>query len=394
MNFISNNIFSRLLKWIEENPLSYDVLDIKSQKNYIRIIKHSQKSRFNKIITAPFIILSEKYTNFFRKIFRVKKQTFPQANALIARSYLANYSISKEKKYLDKAIDILNWLENNPSKGYKNYCWGQPYNWYSRKLIPAFTPRATVTTQVANAFLDAYEITKESKYLEIAIESCNFFINDLQWKEDENNNICFSYTSLDNYNIHNANMLIAATLIRTWSHSKIEQFKNMGLKSMNFTISHQNENGSWFYWAPPDKIVGRIDNYHTGFILESFEVIRNYLGAEFKNDNILDKGLEYYLKNLFNKENVPKMTNKVMYPIDIQSCAQAIITLCIIGKRKPELNDIAMKIANWTVQNLYDDKGFFYYRLYKNGKIDKTPYMRWSESWMLRALSFFNKKIT
>jgi len=392
MNFVSNNIFSRLLKWIEENPLSYDVLDIKSQKIYIKIIKHSQKSRFNKIITAPFIILSEKHTNFFRKIFRVKKQIFPQANALIARSYLANYSISKEKKYLDKAIDLLNWLEKNPSKGYKNYCWGQPYNWYSRKLIPAFTPRATVTTQVANAFLDAYEITKESKYLEIAVDSCKFFINNLQWKEDVNNNICFSYTSLDNYNIHNANMLIAATLIRTWSHSKIEQFKNMGLKSMNFTISHQNENGSWFYWAPPDKIVGRIDNYHTGFILESFEVIRNYLGKNFYEDNVLNKGLEYYLKNLFDEKNIPKMTDMSMYPIDIQSSAQAIITLCTIGKRKPELNDIAIKIANWTVQNLYDDKGFFYYRLYKNGKIDKTPYMRWSESWMLRALSFLIKK--
>jgi hypothetical protein len=37
---------------------------------------------------------------------------------------------------------------------------------------------------------------------------------------------------------------------------------------------------------------------------------------------------------------------------------------------------------------MFDNEGYFYYRFLKNGKIDKTPYIRWSESWMLRALSF------
>jgi hypothetical protein len=241
---------------------------------------------------------------------------------------------------------------------------------------------------VANSFLDAYEITKDKKFLAIAIKSCNYFIDYFNIDEDKAGNICFSYTTLDKYHIHNANMLVASTLIRTWYHSGIKKFKEYGIKAMKFTISHQNIDGSWYYWAPPDKITGRIDNYHTGFILESFEIIRKYLKDEFYYDDVIDKGINYYQKNLFEDSLIPKMTNKSTFPIDIQSCAQAIITFAELKNKRPDLGQVALKVAEWTIENMYDKKGYFYYRIYKNGKIDKTPYNRWAESWMLRALTF------
>ncbi|MBU8893922.1 MAG: hypothetical protein KOO66_14165 [Bacteroidales bacterium] len=393
MNPRINIAYDQLEDWIEKNgPLSYDVSDIKALRFFIFIKNLSHKSKLAKTLTAPLIYLSDNYSNILRKVFVVKKNLFPQGQAVIARAYFSKYKITKDKIYLEKAINILEWLKQNTSPGYNKLCWGQPYNWHSRKLFPENVPRATVTSQVANAFLDAYEILHEKKYLDVAESSCNFFIESLNWEKDKDGFICFSYTSVDNYNIHNSSMLAAAVLIRTWKYSGVENFKEYGLRAMNFTIKHQNENGSWYYWAPPDKIIGKIDNYHTGFILESLEVIKKHLGTEFNGEKALEKGLRYYLDNFFENSVIPKMTYKSTYPIDIQSCAQAIITLGEIKPRLPELSEKAEKIAMWTINNMMDKKGYFYYRIYKNGRIDKTPYIRWSESWMLRALTFLLKE--
>lgn len=379
--------FVELEDWIDKNPLSYDLLDIKNQKIFHKIIGWSQKSWFLKVATAPFVILAERKTNFLRKIFNVKKQEFAQSQTLIARAFFAQYKNTGSQEYLKKGIEKLDWLIKNRSPKSDHYGWGQPYDWYSRMLIPAHTPRATVSTQVANTFLDAFEITNEQKYLDIAIDICHLFINDFNWDEDEDGHICFSYTTCDHYHIHNANMLVSSVLIRTWEHSKNEKFKDFGLRSMNFTIKYQNEDGSWFYWAPPDKVVGKIDNYHTGFVLESLEINRRVLGIEFLFIAQMQLGLKYYIENLFDGP-IPKLTNKSKFPIDIQSSAQAIITFAELKDLDSDLERRAKEIADWTIANMYDQKGFFYYRIFKNGKIDKTPYIRWSESWMLRALTF------
>lgn len=383
------NIYENLNKWIQQHGVaSYDVSDVKTHMIYIWILNLSQKSKFTKILTAPFIYFAENNTNILRKLFNIKKKIHPQSQAVLARAFLANYRKHNNREDLQNALKALAWLKKNSSSGYNKYCWGQPYNWYSRKLIPVNTPRTTVTSQAANAFLDAYEVLNDEAYLKIAIDCCNFFIEDLHWKEDEDGFICFSYTSIDNYNIHNASMLAAAVLIRTWKHSGIERFKNFGLKAMNFTVKHQNKDGSWFYWAPPDKIIGKIDNYHTGFVLESLEVIKRNLGRDFLADHAIEKGLKFYLDHLLKDEQITKMTHKSIYPIDMQSCAQTLITLGEMQLRISELTRVTYKIADWTIQNMMDKKGYFYYRIYKKGRTDKTPYVRWSESWMLRALTF------
>lgn len=46
----------------------------------------------------------------------------------------------------------------------------------------------------------------------------------------------------------------------------------------------------------------------------------------------------------------------------------------------------AVTIADWTINNMQDEEGFFYYRKNKF-YINKIPYMRWSQAWMMLALS-------
>ncbi len=48
--------------------------------------------------------------------------------------------------------------------------------------------------------------------------------------------------------------------------------------------------------------------------------------------------------------------------------------------------DLADKIAQWTLANLRDQRGFFYYQRRRLHTV-RIPYMRWSEGWMAYALA-------
>ena len=43
-------------------------------------------------------------------------------------------------------------------------------------------------------------------------------------------------------------------------------------------------------------------------------------------------------------------------------------------------------VASWTIQNLRDSRGFFYYQRRRFYTVRK-PYMRWTQAWMLYALA-------
>ena len=368
-------------EWIEKNGWTgYDPYDIKGTKLFLLLQK-------NKYTNFGSNLLLNRFSMFFRRVFRVKKEINAKAMALFARGYLNLYKKSGDEKYLSKAVFCLNWLIENPSKGYYGLCWGYPFDWQSRVFIPKGTPSGVVTSVAAHAFLDAYEILEDEKYLNIAKSCCEFILNDLNVDEVDKNKICFSYTPIDNFHVHNANLFSASTLLRAFTYVKNEKYKEMGIKAINFTVSYQNDDGSWYYWAPPDKLLYNIDNYHTGFVLECLNVCRRALKDDYKYEKELRKGLKFYAENLFLDDGTPKMAYEDIHPIDIHSCAQAMITFCELSDFEPKYLNIAEKVAEWSIKNMQDEEGSFYYRIYKN-RVDRMPYIRWGQAWMLRGLSY------
>jgi hypothetical protein len=53
-----------------------------------------------------------------------------------------------------------------------------------------------------------------------------------------------------------------------------------------------------------------------------------------------------------------------------------------------EHKDLAKKVLQWTIDNMQDKKGYFYYQL-KKGISSKISYMRWSNAFMFNALSYY-----
>lgn len=373
---------SKLDTWLDQNGFAgYDPYDIRGTKIYLFL----QRSRCTSLGMSSLV---DRYPMLFRRLFRTKKQVNPKAMALFARAYLNLYRKTREEYNLEKALVCLNWLKENPSLGHSGYCWGYPSDWQSRVFIPKRTPSCIVTSTAAHAFLDAYELLKDKSYLSVVKGCCDFIISDLNIDNVSKDEVCFSYTPIDHFHVHNANLLSASVLLRSYPQLNEDQYKELGVKAVNFSVRHQNEDGSWYYWAPPDRLLYSIDNYHTGFILESLNISRRVLRREFQHVSELRKGMKFYADNLFLDNGRPKMLHDSVYPIDVHSCAQGIITFCELADFEPKFLNQAHKVAEWTINNMQDKEGHFYYRIYKHGNIDKTPYIRWGQAWMLRALSY------
>ena len=80
-----------------------------------------------------------------------------------------------------------------------------------------------------------------------------------------------------------------------------------------------------------------------------------------------------------------------IWPTDIHNQAQAIITFTKLSEYNTKYLDFAYKVADWTIDNLRDNSGFFYFQKWPL-LTNKTSYMRWSQSWMMLALTLLNIK--
>lgn len=368
----------------ESNYTSYDVSDLMKTK-YFKFSKNIPNTFLSRATRFPYNYFMKYHPEWIRRWVKEKGYIYPQGQAMILRAFVELTKKNHELGDLEEAKRIGEWLINNKSPHSKHYGWGQPFLWYSRKPFPRHIPRATVSSQVAWAMLDLFEITQNEKYLDVAEDVCKLFKDEFNYTPDQNNNICISYTTIDNYHVHNASMLAASVIFRVANLRSSDEWHSFGGRVADFTMSHQNEDGSFYYWAPPDKLNFTIDNYHTGFVLESFKTIKEDCGSN-KYDEVYSKGIDYYYDNLFDGP-LPRLSDKSKYPIDIQGCAQSIMTFKRDGRTKFEKK--ANEIASYTIDNFFlKDEHHFAYKLYENKHLDKSYYFRWGDAWMIRALSY------
>jgi hypothetical protein len=66
----------------------------------------------------------------------------------------------------------------------------------------------------------------------------------------------------------------------------------------------------------------------------------------------------------------------------------------LFSKDDPESLSLAIHVADWTISNMQDPSGFFYYRKYPLGIMAKTPMLHWGQATMFRALSHLILRLT
>ena len=295
-------------------------------------------------------------------------------------------TIGTKEQILEKIHYLSDLLISMQSKGYHGACWGYNFDWQSRRLFlfPAYCPTVVATCFCASALFEAYELTKKKEYLDVALDCANFILKDLHF-DDYKGEKMISYSPLQgNYLVSNASLLGSKVLAYCYKYTKKDEYLEIARSSVKACCLGQAEDGSWTYSQVPPK--QWIDSFHTGYNLDGLMAYEKLTGDKSFHDNI-EKGFDFYIKNFFNEDGSPKYYHNEQYPIDIHCPGQLLVTLHSLNKYD-DYYHLADKVLEWTIKNMQDEKGYFYYQI-KKSKNSKIPYMRWSNAFMFYAMSYY-----
>jgi len=209
-------------------------------------------------------------------------------------------------------------------------------------------------------------------------------------REKTDSGSCLSYLAHVQHAIHNSNMLGAAMLARTAKHTGNQGYVEVARSAMEYSCARQRADGSWWY-AEASKHHW-IDNFHTGYNLDSLRSYIESTGDETWRPN-LGKGLEFYKAHFFEQNGCPKYYHGRRYPVDSQCAAQSIETLALFSADDPDCLPLAVRVARWTIENMQDKDGYFYYRIYPLMKA-KTPMLHWAQATMYKALALLVDRLS
>ena len=334
----------------------------------------------------------------FRKLLLVPKQHNSKGIALFLAGYCNLYEISKKgNDAFGSKAEIETWIRTladllleRKNTEYSGACWGYNFDWQARLsfLFPKETPTIVATSFCVEALIKAFEITKDEKYLQTAISSAECVINDLS-RSGLKKGFLFSYSPLNGNNtVINASLLGAKILSQVFFYTKDRRLKDLAKKTIETCCEIQREDGSWIYGLMP--VQNWIDSFHTGYNLDAIQSYREATGDSSFDEN-LQNGLAYYLRTFFMQDGTPKYYHNKTYPIDIHCPGQLFVTLSKT-KTFSENSMLANKVMDWTIQNMQDSKGFFYYQIKKRIS-SKISYMRWSNAFMFNAMTNYIKEM-
>ncbi len=322
-----------------------------------------------------------------RPLVGVKPLDSTKGRGFMAWGYLLLFKSTGEPIWREKAFACLDWLRANKTKASPFYCWGNHFDFSSRSgRIPAHQPTIVWSGLIGQAFLEAYEQTHESRFLEVASSICDWILT--LPREETETGFCISYVPFAQFSIHNSNMLGAALLARTWKHVGKPAYLTAARAAMLYSCSRQMKDGSWWYGEHPK--YHWIDNFHTAYNLDC---LKRYLQStgETRFQSHLDRGHRYFVDTFFEDSGCPRYYHNNKYPVDIQCASQAIDTLCFFSEEYPDDLALAEKVARWTIQNMQDHTGYFHYRQYP-ALTSKTPYFHWGQATMFKALAHLQLK--
>ncbi len=347
-----------------------------------------------------------------RPLARVPVERNSKGTALFALAALADFRASRTKQAEIEARALLDDLLAARLGGWHGAAWGYNFDWQGRAFYaPKNTPTIVPTAFAARAFIEAARAFDDEEYLNVARSACEFILHDLRRSEEVgegmNAEICWSYSPLDETRVFNASLLAAETLASVAALTNEESLRELARRGARYVVRRQRVDGSWAYGAAGFQ--SWADNFHTAFVLTSLSRIieanncvrfGNSVSNGFvdtangdvhraRRDEFTDairRGYEFWREQFFLADGWPKYYHDKLYPADAHSAGASIAALVELQWLDTGAPKLAEKIARWAVRELRDPSGFFYYQRRRFYTV-RTPYMRWSQAWMLYALA-------
>ena len=351
---------------------------------------------------APMIFL-EAFLPSVRRLFHHPTR-FPIADAHYAMGFAFLYEVTGNPAHLERAVHFLNELKKSRSPGFKESCWGYPFDWVTRNgVLKKQTPLITTTPYVYEAFLQVAELLESDvrcqisdvrqdllleykQILESIARHARFDIKDFQ--TSENASSC-SYTPFDKGGVINAAAYRAFLLTSASQVFSKDDYWRIAERNLNFVLENQNPDGSWYYAV--DGVRDFVDHYHTCFVMKALAKIHALTGHEACGE-ALAKGVDYYLKNLFDEDGLPKPFSKAprltVYKRELYDCAECINLCLLLRDRFPQLETTLETVVKGILKDWIKPDGSFRSRRLHLGW-DNVPMHRWGQSQMCRSLTFY-----
>ena len=379
MNDLFHAAYDQLFSWCREHDFAgHDPFDALNSRLFQSTpLAQSRNARF--IWTQ----LLKRSPSDLRALTRVPAERNAKGIALFALAQIANHRRARTEESAQQVHDFLSGLLSMKLDGYSGACWGYNFDWQSRNFFaPRDTPTIVPTAFAARALIEAARDLEDLQ--KVARSVCEFILKDLPRSIDNATELCFSYAPNSDTRIFNASLLAAEVLASVANLTGEHELFEPAERATRYVVNNQRQDGSWYYGTDPKQ--SWIDNFHTAYVLFSLKRIIDVAPFGLQFQPALERGYEYWKANFFLAEGWPKYYHDDPYPADAHAAASAIVTFIECAELDKNALSLARNVATWTIKNLRDSRGFFYYQRRRFYTVRK-PYMRWTQAWMLYALA-------
>lgn len=354
------------------------------------------KNPFWGTLAVSPIIFCEAFVPNARALFW-RPQRFPIADAHYAMGFLFLAQALGEERYHQKALYFLRILEQTRCPGYKNYCWGYPFDWVTlRGTIHSGTPLITTVPYMYEAFKQAYHTDGEDRWRRIMRSIAEHGANDYQDVDTSITASTCSYTPdpRDSVRVVNANAYRAFLLTSAAIDFSEERYAQIAERNLNFVLEAQNEDGSWYYATDGQRHF--VDHFHTCFVIKALAKIEALTGDR-KCMAAIERGIQYYVTRLFDERTSPKPFSRpprlTVYRRELYDYAECVNVAILLRVRFPKLDRILWAVVNEILRVWQKPDGSFRSRKLLVGW-DNTPMHRWAQAQMFRSLCFLLREET
>jgi hypothetical protein len=379
----------KFIDWLDQyGETSYDFQTFYAS-DFTRNAKalYYKHPRLGTAAVAP-IIFCEAFMPAARRFFW-KRQRFPIADAHFAMGFAFLSRALDQQAHYEKAVHFLEVLKSTRCPGYKNYCWGYPFNWETiRGTIWEGTPLITTVPYVYEAFREVWLMDHHEEWLRIMKSIAMHGVEDYRDFETSASASTCSYTPdpKQSVGVVNANAYRAFLLTRAAEDFADERFQKIAERNLNFVIECQNADGSWYY--ANDGKRNFTDHFHTCFVLKALTKIEEMTGNPACTEAI-EKGIRYYVKHLFDGSGLPKPFSRrprlTVYRRELYDYAESINLSVLLRGRFPELDQHLSSVLRDVLGSWQTRGGSFRSRRLLAGW-DGTPMHRWAASQLFRSL--------
>ena len=369
----------RLAVWLDEHDYrGYDTFDGLSSP-ILRPLTF--ETRFLRTVLLQGV---RRFPVNLRPVLGIKTHHSSKGMGFLARGFLRLYQVTGDELWADRARMALDWLIEHKQPGFSGACWGNHFDYQSRGFyLPKGVPTVVWTSLIGHAFLDGFQALGREQYLDTAVSACEHILKDLDRLPD-GEGTCISYIPTGKTWVHNANTLGASLLARTYAHTRNGQYFDLAQKAIRYTAQYQRPDSSWYYGEKEN--LHWVDSFHTAYVLDCFKHYSVSTGDR-QFDRVMRNGYDYWSQTFFLEDGTPRYYHHKTLPLDIQCSSQAIDTLVFFSDIDPDNMRLALKVAKWTIDNMQDPSGYFYYRRYSQWLVNKTPTLHWGQATMLCAMA-------